>query len=310
MIIPDYKAFRKAILRRAAPNQIQHSAKGTTWEDHKYIKRIDGTYYYPDSYEGGRHLPKNSSISGDKGKEAGNLPASKDSGNDTMAELELSETEQVGKIEDNFERDLLTGLIDMAFNPDDYSGEGSLEELLGFLDREYDPNDPDSEVDPIAVTIGEFLGIDIEDYGFSYDSDEDVQKAEKYREKMVEYGKQLLEKQKAAKEPTLTEPEAIEDSGSIKLSENDIKNLANEVIRGNFGNGKTRKELLGDNYQEVQDLVNKLMKSEKGSKKVSEVSKEEVSKGEEVMKKSVEKVTQASKGLNLEQVYQVYRKVK
>lgn len=34
-----------------------HSAKGSTWEEHKYIKRIDGTYYYPDSYEGGRHLP-------------------------------------------------------------------------------------------------------------------------------------------------------------------------------------------------------------------------------------------------------------
>lgn len=36
---------------------IKHSAKGTTWEEHKYIKRIDGTYYYPDSYKGGRHLP-------------------------------------------------------------------------------------------------------------------------------------------------------------------------------------------------------------------------------------------------------------
>lgn len=36
---------------------LQHSAKGSTWEEHKYIKRIDGTYYYPDDYEGGRHLP-------------------------------------------------------------------------------------------------------------------------------------------------------------------------------------------------------------------------------------------------------------
>lgn len=33
-----------------------HSAKGSEWVDHKYIKRIDGTYYYPDDYEGGRHL--------------------------------------------------------------------------------------------------------------------------------------------------------------------------------------------------------------------------------------------------------------
>lgn len=35
---------------------IIHSAKGSEWENHKYIKRIDGTYYYPDDYEGGRHL--------------------------------------------------------------------------------------------------------------------------------------------------------------------------------------------------------------------------------------------------------------
>ena len=31
------------------------SAKGTTWSNHKYIKVEDGKYYYPDSYEGGRH---------------------------------------------------------------------------------------------------------------------------------------------------------------------------------------------------------------------------------------------------------------
>lgn len=35
---------------------LSHSAKGSTWEKHKYIKSVDGKYYYPDSYEGGRHL--------------------------------------------------------------------------------------------------------------------------------------------------------------------------------------------------------------------------------------------------------------
>ena len=37
---------------------IEHSAKGSEWEKHKYVKVEDGKYYYPDSYEGGRHLPK------------------------------------------------------------------------------------------------------------------------------------------------------------------------------------------------------------------------------------------------------------
>lgn len=49
MTRPNYKYFRKSYL--------EHSAKGTTWETHKYIKRLNGTYYYPDSYKGGRHLP-------------------------------------------------------------------------------------------------------------------------------------------------------------------------------------------------------------------------------------------------------------
>lgn len=53
---------------------IQHSAKGTTWEEHKYIKRDDGVYYYPDSYDGGRHLPegsKSKSKNDDKNKGSG-----------------------------------------------------------------------------------------------------------------------------------------------------------------------------------------------------------------------------------------------
>lgn len=36
---------------------LAHSAKGSEWKKHKYIKKADGKYYYPNSYEGGRHLP-------------------------------------------------------------------------------------------------------------------------------------------------------------------------------------------------------------------------------------------------------------
>lgn len=44
---------------------VAHSAKGSTWDEHKYILRKNGTYYYPDSYEGGRHLPDSEKGSGD-----------------------------------------------------------------------------------------------------------------------------------------------------------------------------------------------------------------------------------------------------
>lgn len=50
---PDFRDFKGAGLSTLA-----HSAKGSVWEDHKYIKVIDGKYYYPDSYVGGRHLPR------------------------------------------------------------------------------------------------------------------------------------------------------------------------------------------------------------------------------------------------------------
>lgn len=53
-----------------------------------------------------------------------------------------------------------------------------------------------------------------------------------------------------------------------KLSERDIENLSNEVIRGNFKNGKERKDLLGEYYQQVQDRVNQKLKgNNKKSKK-------------------------------------------
>lgn len=37
-------------------NSISHSAKGSTWEQHKYVKQVDGKYYYPDGYKNGRNI--------------------------------------------------------------------------------------------------------------------------------------------------------------------------------------------------------------------------------------------------------------
>ena len=44
MVRPDYKLF------------LSHSAKGSEWEEHKYVKKIDGAYYYPVGYEDGRTI--------------------------------------------------------------------------------------------------------------------------------------------------------------------------------------------------------------------------------------------------------------
>lgn len=141
-----------------------HSAKGSTWEEHKYVKRIDGTYYYPDGYENGRNI---SSLEGSKKEES--------------------------------------------------------------------------------------------------DS----------------------------------------DGGSGDLSENDIENLAREVIRGNFGNGQVRKDLLAGNYDSVQKRVNELMKSEIGSTKMSEASKEVEDKGKIALEKASNTV---SRSADINRIFSVYNK--
>lgn len=161
----NFKMSRLRIKRNSSV--LAHSAKGSEWENHKYLKRIDGTYYYPDNYEGGRHLS------------------------------------------------------------------------------------------------------DLEEKESSKKSDESK-------------------------------------SDKLDLTENDIEKLSDEVITGLYGNGQTRKDLLGDNYQEVQDRVNKILL---GSGKTTTVDNADEA-SEKKVEKAVEKVTQASKGLNLEQVFSVYIKKK
>lgn len=133
MIRPDYRDFR------TRSQSFRHSSEGSSWKKHKYINRVDGTYYYPDSYEGGRHLPD-------------------------------GETESNSKID---------------------------------------------------------------------------------------------------------------------ISKNDVENLAKEVIRGNFGNGQERKDLLGENYEEIQKRVNELMKGSAGSKTIPSDKTKTISIAEEAANRAV-----------------------
>lgn len=161
--------MRKVFCRRP----ISHSAKGSEWEKHKYIKKINGEYYYPSGYTKGR----------------------------TVDSLKDSKTDD--------------------------------------QEDEYDPN--------------------------------------------------------------------------VDLTDEDVENLALEVIRGNFGNGQIRKDLLAGNYDKIQQRVNELMKAGNYSSTVmSDVSNEIIELGEEVKNKaekkvSDQKITQASKGVDMEKVLSVYR---
>lgn len=168
MIRPDFKRYRGAGF-----GGLIHSAKGSTWEEHKYVKRIDGTYYYPDGYEGGRNI---SSLEGAKDS------AGTDSSENTSNE------------------------------------------------------------------------------------------------------------------------------GNSELSESDIENLAREVIRGNFGNGQVRKDLLGGNYDAIQKRVNELMGSKAGLTKLSEAPKEVEEEGKKALDKASTKLsnTSTSKTADIQKAFSVY----
>lgn len=244
MVRPNYRDFRlNSVLPVVQDSHIHHSAKGSTWEDHKYIKRVDGTYYYPDSYEGGRHLPDGEKSSDDK---------------KTDKDVEDWERTLYDEIEEHLKRN--PGLFDPSEITDD-----------NFQD--------------FGLTLAEFAGVDSDKIS--------KEELERMRKKVKDH----YDDMKAAR----------------TLESNDVENLAKEVIRGNFGNGQQRKDLLGENYAEVQKRVNELMKGSAGSKKTSEASAESVKKVEEIAKKvdsSSSANSNVHSGVDMNKVQEVYRKKK
>lgn len=235
-MILDFRNFRGVGLRH-----LIHSAKGSTWNEHKYIKRIDGTYYYPDDYEGGRHLQSESSDPSNK-KEDNEKKKSSDSN--------LEDWEKI-----------------------------LYKEIADQLDRNpglFDPRDiTDDDWQDFGLTLAEFAGIDTDELSKS--------ELERMRAKVADY------------------------YSARTLSKDDIEKLAQEVIRGNFGNGDVRKEALGMNYQEVQDRVNEILKGSTASTKVLSLPKEEIKKAEESVETIVAAVSN-SPSLDFEKIFRVYRK--
>lgn len=196
MIRPDYRNFR------ARSQSFKHSSEGSSWKKHKYIKRVDGTYYYPDSYEGGRHLPD-----GEKYK---------------SMEDELFE-----KLKNSSDKDIG-------------------QKLRGSFDK----------------VLLEQIGVDW---------------TKLPKEEVDRMQRNLIDRFE----------EKTESNSKIDLSENDIENLAKEVIRGNFGNGQERKDLLGENYEEIQKRVNELMKGTAGTKTIPSDKTKDISIAEEAAKRAV-----------------------
>ena len=72
------------------------------------------------------------------------------------------------------------------------------------------------------------------------------------------------------------DPTKKAEGESENSEEFDLEAMANKVIRGEFGNGADRKELLGDAYAEIQKRVNEILL---GGGKAKSVDKKTVDKG-------------------------------
>lgn len=189
---------------------LQHSAKGSTWKKHKYIKRVDGTYYYPKNYKGGRHLEssKYSEYSdGDHDFDDKNYSKKNQLGDTDFYGFQRSDGTYV-ILEEDMKWELPKGT---KITPELIK---RLESFDKTIEQKRQNGEKVSASDWEKMATSAIDGEDIDASGGDYDSD-------------------------------------------------DVEALAKEVIRGNFGNGNQRKELLGEAYSEVQKKVNEMLSGNK-----------------------------------------------
>lgn len=85
---------------------LSHSAKGSTWDKHKYVKVVDGKYYYPPSYEGGRH------VNTAKSKEVFKKAASFAVGKRSSEEEKKKETDEKESLKNKTDSEKVKELLD------------------------------------------------------------------------------------------------------------------------------------------------------------------------------------------------------
>ena len=205
---------------------LQHAGvEGMTWKEHKYIKKKDGTYYYPEGSGGG------------------------------------STYSEYSKNDPDFD--------DKNYNDKNRLGDT---DFFGFTK-------PDGTVvileEDMKWTLPKGAKLTPE-----------LIKRLEAMDKDIEARRQRGEKVDADMWNAMAK-KAIDGDSKGGYSERDIENLSNEVIKEKLGNGKERKDLLGEYYKLVQDRVNQKLKgnkkksgSESKNKKAETSIKEPVSKSE------------------------------
>lgn len=264
MVVPDYRSFK-------------HSAEGSSWKKHKYVKKVGDTYYYPDTYEGGRHIPnKNKEPNKDTAKQ--NIPKStklkrrknilnrtmiKDVNKTSISDLDNSNKIRSAKSIKNqqwFEKHRRNISITME-KLKKYITDPKILDVEITSKSISSLNLPDSILDSSIVDTREF-----KKSKFDRNLETIKHSAEGSSWEKHKYIKKV--------DGTYYYPDSYKDGRHLPdneksdLSETDVENLAKEVIRGNFGNGQERKDLLGKNYESIQQRVNEILSNPAGSKKL------------------------------------------
>lgn len=333
MVRPNYRDFRKGSqFIVVSGHYLEHSAKGSVWKDHKYIKRLDGTYYYPDNYKGGRHLPDGDNKSGKKEKESSNKKSVLEDWEKTMYDdIENTLKNNPGlfdpkKIYSDDFQDFRTTLAEFAGIDADSLSDKEVERMRKKVKDYYNKSEKkESSKKDSEKTQSEKFWESAEQFlkenPDSFDQktlEGDVKDFKSEIARMAKVDASILsdkdvntlqKKVKSNLEEIDNEEnhdEDDDDDETIELTDNDVENLAREVLRGNFGDGQTRKDLLGDNWDRIQERVDELYYEMYGDAEISEVSDDTIEKVEKAAEK-VSSSSSKSKEVDMEKVLSVYR---
>lgn len=122
---------------------LYHSAKGSEWDDHRYVKKIDGVYYYPVGYEDGRTVD--------------DLKKEKEKDSENEKKEEKSKESEINKVKDHFDQYLAKRGIDWRTLPKEEVDQMQ-RDIIKQLESGKDASVPEKTLDELAkdVVSGKF----------------------------------------------------------------------------------------------------------------------------------------------------------
>ena len=206
------------------------------WTEHKYIKVVDGVYYYPNSYKNGHTISEIKGSGGEKDEKE----KKDDKSSLTDEDIEKIANETIaGKHGNGNDRK-------EKFGSDYARIQNKVNEKLGVKKRH-----------------------ETEDSGKETSKKEEDKKDSTSKS---ETGKSSKSSKKGSKKSSgssdATKTTENKSDSKSNSSATDIDKLAKDIIAGKYGNGKERKEKLGSDYAKAQNRANEMLNNNKRHKEI------------------------------------------